>query len=222
MRVALYYAPEITDPLWDAGCAWLGRDAETGGRVPQPHLEGIEAATASPRLYGFHCTLKAPMRINASYAEFAAAAEAAIRAIEPFTMPPLRVTEHHGFLCLRETGPSPALDHLAAAGNQALDRFRVPPDDAELARRRKAGLTPEQERMLLRFGYPHAGDTWFFHMTLTGRLDARQHATFRPPAEAHFAASLAAPRAVAFATLFTQAAPGEPFLIAERLPLGCR
>ena len=29
MRVAVYWAPELDDPLHAAGSAWLGRDAET-------------------------------------------------------------------------------------------------------------------------------------------------------------------------------------------------
>ena len=41
----------------------------------------------------------------------------------------------------------------------------------------------------------------------------------RPAAEAHFAAALAADRWVRELCLFTEAAPGAPFMLAERLPL---
>ena len=36
-----------------------------------------------------------------------------------------------------------------------LDAFRAPPDDAELARRRKAGLTERQDALLMQWGYPY-------------------------------------------------------------------
>ena len=71
---------------------------------------------------------------------------------------------------LRETEPSAALQALADACVEQLDRFRAPPSDAELARRRRASLTPRQDAMLVRWGYPYVFDTWFFHMTLTRRL----------------------------------------------------
>ena len=35
-----------------------------------------------------------------------------------------------------------------------LDAFRAPPSEAEVARRRAAGLTPAQDAHLLRWGYP--------------------------------------------------------------------
>ena len=70
MRVAVYYAPEPSDPLWTAACAWLGWDAERGAPVPQPDLLEIADLTASPRLYGFHATLKPPMRLATDYGSF--------------------------------------------------------------------------------------------------------------------------------------------------------
>ena len=70
VRVAIYYAPELDDPLWAAGCSWLGRDPERGIMVPQPALEGIDEVTAEARLYGLHCTLKPPMRLATSYGAF--------------------------------------------------------------------------------------------------------------------------------------------------------
>ena len=48
--------------------------------------------------------------------------------------------------------------------------FARPPGAAELERRRKAGLSAAQEKMLLRWGYPYVLDEFRFHLTLTGRL----------------------------------------------------
>ena len=86
------------------------------------------------------------------------------------TLPPLAVADLHGFLALRETVPCPPLQALADACVEDLDRFRAPPSEAELARRRRASLTTQQDAMLVRFGYPYVLETWFFHMTLTRRL----------------------------------------------------
>ena len=49
-RVALYYAPALDDPLWRAGCAWLGRDPETGRPCSSRDLPDIAAVTADARL----------------------------------------------------------------------------------------------------------------------------------------------------------------------------
>jgi hypothetical protein len=62
-------------------------------------------------------------------------------------------------------------------------------------------------------------DTWFFHMTLTRRLNEAEKLVYRPAAEAFFADAVRVPRMVSDLCLFTQAAPGAPFTIAERIPL---
>jgi hypothetical protein len=100
-----------------------------------------------------------------------------------------------------------------------LDPFRAPPSEAELARRRRANLTAEQDAMLTRWGYPYVFSTWFFHMTLTRRLTPDEKARFQPAAEAYFARAVSVPRRVTDLCLFIQAAPDAPFVIAERLPL---
>ena len=108
---------------------------------------------------------------------------------------------------------------LADACVAHLDPFRAPPSEAELARRRRGGLTPQQDAMLLRWGYPYVFETWFFHMTLTRRLNAAEKAMYQPAAEQYFARAIAMPRQVSDICLFVQPAPGEPFVIAERLKL---
>jgi len=74
--------------------------------------------------------------------------------------------------------------------------------------------------MLVRYGYPYVLDTWFFHMTLTRRLSEQEHAAWRPAAERFFAAATSVRRRVVDICLFTQAGPGQPFVIAERAALG--
>lgn len=220
-RVAVYYAPRPDDQLFAAAAAWLGRDPESGAPVPQPDLPDIEAVTAEPRLYGFHATLKPPMRLAEGRQWFdvlAAATEVADRTA-PFDLPPLAVSDVFGFLALRETAPSPPLQALADACVAHLDPFRAPPSQDELARRRRSSLTPLQDAMLVRWGYPYVFETWFFHMTLTRRLSENEKFVYLPAAQRHVAHAVALPRRVEDICLFVQEAPGEAFVVAERLKL---
>ena len=217
VRVAIYYAPELDDPLWAAGCSWLGRDPERGVAVPQPGLDGIAEVTADARGYGFHCTLKPPMRLATSYGAFRDEVSAMVQSLRPFELPRLAVADLSGFLAVRETAPCPELQALADACVAWPDRHRLPPDTAELARRRGKGLAPDADQLLLRWGYPGVFGRWRFHMTLTRRLT--DQAEWRAAAEAHFADALAHQRRVESICLFTQAGSGAPFLLAERVKL---
>jgi hypothetical protein len=111
------------------------------------------------------------------------------------------------------------LQALSDAFVAGLDAFREPPDEAELARRRCNGLPPAQEANLMRWGYPYVFDTWFFHMTLTRRLDKMERDEVQPAAEAFFADAISQRRMVTDVCLFTQATPGAPFGVAIRTPL---
>ncbi len=217
VRAALYYAPALSDPLWPSGCAWLGRDPETAARLALP--ADRDAITAEPRAYGFHATLKPPMRLRGTWDRFIAGVDALAARTAPFGLPPLAVADLSGFLALRETTPCPPLHALANACVEALDAFRIPPTDAELARRRAAGLSPLQEAMLVRWGYPHVFAAWRFHMTLTRRLGDAERPAWQAAATAHFAAALAAPRRVEDICVFAQPGADQPFTLAERLTL---
>jgi putative phosphonate metabolism protein len=220
-RVAVYYAPRADDPLFTASTTWLGRNPVSGETVPQPAIPGIEGVTAEPRVYGFHATLKPPMRLaeGRTWADMVSATRELARVIAPFELPPLHVANLHGFLALRETVPCPPLQALADACVEQLDPYRSLPTEAELARRRHAGLSAEQDAMLDRWGYPYVLRTWFFHMTLTRRLSDEERAIYLPEAQRYFAHAIAQTRRVADICLFVQAAVGTPFNIAERISL---
>jgi putative phosphonate metabolism protein len=220
-RVAVYYAPLPDDPLSVAAAAWLGRDATRDAPVAQPDLPDIAAISDDPRRYGFHATLKPPMRLaeGCGWDGLVRAVGELADRIAPFALPPLAVSDIFGFLALRETVPCPPLQALADVCVEALDRFRALPSDAELARRRRASLTPQQDAMLVRWGYPYVFETWFFHMTLTRRLNAAEKAVYQPAAERFFAGAIAVPRQVRDICLFVQPSPDAPFVIAERLTL---
>ncbi len=221
-RFAIYWAPASTHPLWTAGAAWLGRDPAGGDRGEQPDLPGIAEITDDARLYGFHATLKPPMRLHpdASRADLIAALRATATGVRPFILPRLAVHDWHGFLCLREQRESAALQALADAMVAGVDHLRAPLSPRERDHRLRNGLTAAEEANLLRWGYPQVFATWFFHMTLTRRLTAEEQAMVRPAAEAWFAPALAHRLPVEDVCLFEQPAPHQPFVLAARIPLG--
>ncbi|MFO1024089.1 MAG: DUF1045 domain-containing protein [Acetobacteraceae bacterium] len=220
-RVAIYYAPLPDDPLTPLATQWLGRDPVSGAPARQPDIPGIAEATAEPRRYGFHATLKPPMRLaeGRSWQDLMRAVRGLAACIAPFDLPSLSVQDLHGFLALRETSPCPPLQALCDACVAELDAFRAPPTEAELARRRQSRLSPAHEALLQRWGYPYVFGEWFFHMTLTRRLSPEEKALFLPAAEAWFAPVRALPRRVTDICLFTQVNPDAPFQIAERVRL---
>lgn len=220
-RFALYYAPAIDDPLHAAASCWLGRDAATNAQCAQPKIPEIAAITRDAGSYGFHATLKPPMRLRdgVGWDDVLAGVQAVAATVPAFALPPLWVADLHGFLALRETVPSPELQALSDICVAGLDHLRRPAEADELARRRNGRLTLAEDANLLRWGYPYVFATWFFHMTLTRRLSADEAASIRPAATAHFAASIGRPRCVSDICIFRQPAAGAPFSIAARVPL---
>lgn len=219
MRVALYWAPELDDPLHARASAWLGRDAETGAAIAQPDVPGIVEATADPRVYGFHATLKAPFRIATSWEQVVAASEVLAAETAPFALPPLVVRNLRGFLALIESEPCPALDAFAGACVRALEPHRAALTTAEIARRRPERLSERQRAHLDRWGYHLVFEDFQFHGTLTGRLPDERRAVVEPAVTEFLGDIPARPRLVRELCLFTQATPGAPFVIARRLPL---
>jgi putative phosphonate metabolism protein len=178
VRYAIYFIPEPRSELARFGAAWLGRDVETGRVCMQPAVSGfapdaLAALTAEPRRYGLHGTLKPPVALAAgcTETEFLAAVEDFAAKREGFDLPPLQLASIGRFLALVPSMSCPAVNALADACLEALDKFRRPPDAHELERRRVGGLTAKQDGYLLRWGYPYVSDEYRFHITLTGRLD---------------------------------------------------
>lgn len=220
-RLAVYFAPDAGSALWRLGTSWLGGDPATGEALAQPAVAGLAGATAEPRRYGLHATLKPPMRLAAGRDEAglrdALAAFAAAEA--PVIAGPLAVADLAGFLALVPRDQPAALTDFAARVVEAFEPFRAPLTPEERAAR-LAGLTaPRHVELLDRFGYPYVMDEFRFHITLSGRLGTRTE-TLRAAAEAHFAAVLAAPLAVDRLSLYAEPAPGAPFRRLADFPLG--
>ncbi len=218
MRVALYWAPAVSDPFWVAGCAWLGRDAASGEAVPQPNIAGISGLTADARGYGFHCTLRAPMRLAGEWTAFRAGVAAMVQRTGRFPLPQLEVRDFGGFLALGLAEESPALRALADECVRVTEPHRRALAPAERTRRRAAKLSARQDALLVRYGYPYVMEEWFFHLTLSRRLKPVESATLRPFAARHFEEALQVPRMVEEICIFTQE-EGAPFTIAERFRL---
>lgn len=184
-RYALYLAPRPQTPLWDFGCRVLGYDAETGREVEQIASAGMTPArfrdlTREPRRYGFHATIKPPLRLaeGRSEAELLAALRAFCASREPFLLPHLVLSRlgHDGdqaaFFALVEPEPTAPLLALERDAVIGFDRFRAPLDPAERARRRPETLNAQKRALLDRYGYPGVLEAFRFHMTLTGRVPA--------------------------------------------------
>jgi len=175
-RYAVYYLPP-PGPLADFGAAWLGWDPVAGERVAPPETgplpRPLPDIVAAPRKYGLHATLKAPFRLmeDQDPAALRRAMADLAGSARPITLPGLGLARIGRFLALTPRGEAAALNALAARIVAELDRFRAPAHEAELTRRRAAGLSPREETNLMRWGYPYVMDAFGFHITLTGALD---------------------------------------------------
>lgn len=173
-RYAIFYTLPPC-PLADFGAAWLGWDVARGVSVEHPKIGGIDisAITDTPRKYGLHGTIKSPFRLADGTTEqgLEIALEALCRGLPPIVLAGLELATLGRFLALCPAGDAGPLKDVAAQVVEQLDIFRAPYSGDELARRRSANLTPEQEVNLQTWGYPHIMNAFRFHITLTGRLN---------------------------------------------------
>ncbi|MDX2483043.1 MAG: DUF1045 domain-containing protein [Pseudodonghicola sp.] len=175
-RYAIYYAPPAEAEWGRFATHWLGWDMATGAEVAHPEapdlLLPVSEITATPRKYGLHATIKPPFRLaeGQTRAALEAGCAALCADLAPLRMDGLALARLGRFLALRPLGETAALTALAARTVEALDAFRAPAPEAEVERRRAAGLSPAQEANLMRWGYPYVMDTFRFHITLSGKL----------------------------------------------------
>ena len=222
-RYAVYLTPPADHALWLAGCAWLGRDPTRGPALAAPAREIVR----SPWRYGFHATLKAPMRLAAGVNEaaFLAAVRGVARDHVVFSMPRLEVGRLDDFLALRPTvplAPDHPLRRLADDCVIRLDRWRARPTVAELRRQMKPGLDARQRSQVTALGYAFVLDDWRCHFTLSGSLsgiDAPDAAALRAAADRHFESVLGESWRCDALSVFVEPAPGEPFELRARAVL---
>lgn len=232
-RYAVYLAPCSQTPLWDFGCRVLGYDAETGRDVAQITPAGMTPArfrelTREPRRYGFHATIKPPMRLakGRNEAELIAALRAFCAAREPFLLPQLMLSrlghdaDRAAFFALVEPEPTASLLALERDAVIGFDGFRAPLDAAERARRRPETLSAQKRALLDRYGYPGVLEAFRFHMTLTGRVPADEAGVIADDLSRRLT-GLPQPLALAVDHLALFRQDGDaPFEIIARIPFG--
>ncbi|WP_354685781.1 DUF1045 domain-containing protein [Cupriavidus necator] len=216
-RYAIYLAP--AEPFRTFGSQWLGRDADTGAARPMPPDMTPPPAdwVKAPAHYGLHATLKPPFRLadGTDGPMLDAAARDFARGRETFDTPlALRALRTFIAWCL-DDGGSRAMHALADACVLAFERFRAPPTTDELARRKPERLTPDERRMLNAWGYPYVFDTFIFHITLTGMLDAANEAAALACLSATGGKLLETPLHVDGISVFVQPRRGDDFIVAR-------
>jgi putative phosphonate metabolism protein len=226
-RFAAYLAPAPDSTWWKAGSSWLGRDAATNDVLSQPLIPGVsmsmqQRVTAAPRRYGWHATLRAPFALahDADAVMLRGRLSALCRERRPFSLP-LRVALLGDFLALVPDGDTRDIDALARSCVSHLHALAAPLSDAELARRRASGLTPDEDKLLVRWGYPYVMEQFRLHFSLTGPLRDVAPDTIdalKAAAEQWFAP--VPPLRVDAVSLFVEPAPGADFIFTDRMDLG--
>lgn len=192
-RYAIYWAPSADLALAEFARSWLGGDAESGTRIEGRTALGLDAglverATASPRRYGVHATLKAPFRMaegasEAWLGELLTAFAARRRAPRAGR---LKLHRFSRYLALVPADDTAELDWLAAECVTLFDQFRAPLSETDRARRGGA-MTGRAATHFEQFGYPDIFERFMFHITLAGPLDLEEldavEATLAPAVE---------------------------------------
>lgn len=227
-RVAIYAAPAPGSHWWERGSEWLGRCAWRRRGLPMPVIGGVDpttqhALTADPRRYGWHATLKAPMQLSplANLRGLREALAAIGRDHRPIDLGHLQVARQGTFLVLRPQSSPAALGALAADCVRRLQPLAAPLSPSELARRRRAALTPEEEALMLAWGYPWVLHRFQFHFSLTGSLSAVPDdvvGRLREAATRQF--GTLPPMRLERLSIFAEPTPGADFVLLEQLTLG--
>ncbi|MEX2618281.1 MAG: DUF1045 domain-containing protein [Alphaproteobacteria bacterium] len=225
-RYAIYYIPGRDSALERFGRSWLGWDVWRAEPVPLTPLAGFDAAERSalvrtPRQYGFHATLKAPMALAPGMAaeDLLAAARRFATRTAPGPALDLKLATIGRFLALTPAAPSPALNALAATCVTVFDEFRKPLQPADRGRRRPESLTARQREYLDRWGYPYVLDEFRFHLTLSGAAAPDVLDRLRDGLAPLLQPVLAGPSGLDALAVAVQPARDGPFRVLEYLPL---
>lgn len=225
-RFAIYFAPEDGSALARFGREWLGREPHHATPLPLPQLgwtpEFHANIVASPRRYGLHATLKAPIVLadGMDRAELVDALRQFCQRRRPILAAPLTLAQIEGFLALRPSRAEPDIDALAAACVEEFDRFRAQPTATEMAKRLAHPLTPRQTELLARWGYPYVMEQFRFHVTVSERLSDEDEPIVRRALTPRLDSVFAQPLLIDSICLFEQPAHDVWFTLTERVALG--
>jgi hypothetical protein len=221
-RYAIYFTPP-PGALADLGAAWLGWNSAAGrpaGPLDIPDLPApIAEITDAPRRYGLHATLAPPFRSTGTEDALHAAFTRFCRGTAPVMIASLQIAAMGRFLALVPGTAPPALGALAAGAVRAVDPLRAPLSEAELARRRSASLTPDQDANLVRWGYPYVMSAFRFHITLTGKRPRAELPAIRDALARHMMPAVPCPFPVDAASLMGEDSQGR-FHLLRRQALG--
>lgn len=223
-RFALYYAPRPETALAEAASSWLGRDHEnrTCSRITSKTLGGERFAelTKAPFHYGFHGTLKPPFRLHDATSKNLLCEEIDrfCNQRSPFIMKELEIGWIGNFLCLRPVKSSDKMNKLARDAVRQFDNFREDMSFIELEKRRNQGLTPQQDALLLQWGYPYVMDEFRFHLTLSSKIeDSQERTLLEEEARRHFSSDLLQEIPVDGISLFVET-DGQPMTLLRFFP----
>jgi putative phosphonate metabolism protein len=225
-RYALYFTPPHASELNRFGSGVLGRDLYVPGIVSppaglEPCLPALLEITGEPRRYGFHATLKAPFRLalGTSGAELLAAVQKFCTHQPPVDVGPLDVTLIGAFVALMPASAPPSLAPFAAECTALFDGFRAPLSEAERERRRPERLSPRQNALLERWGYPYVFEEFRLHLTLTGPLAAEQRTVWHERLARAWDRLAAGPARIDAVSVLRQDRPGADFRLIERIEM---
>ena len=226
-RYAVYFAPPPQSAWWQAGSQWLGRCAAGSAVLAMPAINGIsedewQSARAAPRRYGWHATLKAPFTLapDTSVNLLTTTLSTLAKSIQAFHMPPMQVVQIDDFLALVPQHESEKANTVAARCVVELQSLAATLSESELKRRRQAGLSAEQDAMLLRWGYPFVLEHYRLHFSLTGSLknfSQYQIESLLAAAQDWFA--VLPPCRLDSLALFVEPSPGADFMLQEHFYL---
>jgi hypothetical protein len=217
-RYAIYYIPDL--PLFQIGSDWLGWNSLTGQETTLS--ANHHRITDRPRKYGFHATMKPPFSLasNSTQGELQDAFQAFCATVSPATGGTLKISRLGRFLAMTQDVQSNDVTDLAASTVSHFDKFRAPLSDNDIQKRRQRRLTPEQDALMLRWGYPYVMQEFKFHMTLTGPLQNDEIVSIEQLANTRFQEFIGQSLNIALLALLGEDRDSGRFHVIEKLSLG--
>lgn len=226
-RYAVYFAPNVEQQWWAQASQWLGRCAVSQQMNVQPLVAGVSAKrfaelTEHPRRYGFHATLRAPFVLTSQYqpADLIDRVNLLCQDLKPFVLPRLQVTLLDQFLALVPERNAAQVTRLEEQCVTVLNDYAEPLGPDELSRRRSAGLSAQEDALLLRWGYPYVLERFRFHCSLTGSLasaSSQEISALTQAAHQHF--DQLPPCLFDSLAIFVEPTRGADFVLLQQCPL---
>ncbi len=226
-RYAVYFTPNVEQQWWAQASQWLGRCAVSQQLNVQPLIAGVSAKrfaelTEHPRRYGFHATMKAPFVLTSQYQpiDLIDRVNMLCQDLKPFVLPRLQVTLLDQFLALVPERTAPQVTLLEEQCVTVLNDYAEPLGPEELGRRRSAGLSAQEDALLLRWGYPYVLERFRFHCSLTGSLvsaSRQEISALTQAAHQHF--DQLPPCLFDSLAIFVEPTRGADFVLLQQCPL---